>query len=97
MLIYPLVNFVTNSKLWSGHLTKVISINILQKQPKSFDKNLNIEVSSFEQVLKDGRETKIWLIRALIHFHSFKNKKGVLHNEFSSEKQLMNLELLKRH
>ena len=63
------------------------SIDILQKQQESFDKNLNIEVSSFDQVFKDDRETKIRLIRALIHFDSFKNKKRLLHNEFSSEKQ----------
>ena len=50
------------------------SIDILQKQQESFDKNLNIEASSFDQVIKDDRETKIRLIRALIHFDSFKNK-----------------------
>ena len=70
------------------------SIDILQKQQESFDKNLNI-ASSFDQVFKDDRETKIRLIRALIHFDSFKNKKRLLHNEFSSEKYLMNPELLK--
>ena len=52
------------------------SIDILQKHQESFDKNLNIEASSFDQVFKDDRETKIWLIRALIHFDSFKNKKN---------------------
>ena len=71
------------------------SIDILQKQQESFNKNLNIEASSFEHVFKDDRETKIRLIRALIHFDSFKNEKRLLHNEFSSEKQLMNPELLK--
>ena len=71
------------------------SIDILQKQQELFNKNLNIEASSFEQVFKDDRETKIRLIRALIHFDSFKNKKRLLHDEFSSEKQLMNPELLK--
>ena len=71
------------------------SIDILQKQQQSFDKNLNIEASSFDQVIKDDRETKIRLIRTLIHFDSFKNKKRLLHNKFSSEKHLMNPELLK--
>ena len=71
------------------------SIDILQKQQESFNKNLNIEASSFEQVFKDDRETKIRLIRTLIHFDSFKNKKRLLHDEFSSEKKLMNPELLK--
>ena len=71
------------------------SIDILQKHQESFDKNLNIEASSFDQVFKDDRETKIGLIRALIHFDSFKNKKKLLHKEFSSEKHLMNPELLK--
>ena len=46
-------------------------------------------------LIKDDRETKIRLIRALIHFDSFKNKKRLLHNEFSSEKKFMNPELLK--
>ena len=50
------------------------SIGILQKQQESFDKNLNIEAFSFDRVFKDNRETKIRLIRALIHFDSFKNK-----------------------
>ena len=70
-------------------------IDILQKQQESFYKSLNKEPYSLEQIFKDIRETKIWLIRALIHFDSFKNKKRLLHNEFSSEKQLMNPELLK--
>ena len=47
------------------------SIDILQKQQKSSDKYLNIEASFFEQVFKDNRETKIRLIRALIHFDYF--------------------------
>ena len=34
-----------------------------------------MEVSSFEQVFKDDLEKKIRLIRALINFESFKNKK----------------------
>ena len=54
------------------------SIDILQKQQESFNKNLNIEACSFVQDFKDDRETKIWLIRALIHFDSFKNN-----NKFS--------------
>ena len=59
------------------------SIDILQKQEKSFGKNLHIEASSFEQVLKDERETKIRLIRALMYFDLFKNKKRLLHSECS--------------
>ena len=35
------------------------SIDILQKQQESFDKNLNIEASSFEQIFKGESETKI--------------------------------------
>ena len=72
------------------------SIDILQKPQESFDKNLNLLLSSsFDQVFRDDREMKILLIRALIHFDSFKNKKRFLHNEFSSEKHLMIPELLK--
>ena len=51
------------------------SIDMLQKQQESFDKNLNIEASSLDQVFKDDRETEIRLIRALIHFDSLKRKK----------------------
>ena len=71
------------------------SIDILQKQQESFDKNLNIEASSFEQIFKGESETKIRWIRALIHFDSIKIKISLLHNEFSIEKQLLNPELLK--
>ena len=72
------------------------SIDILQKQQESFDKTLNLLLSSsFNQVFRDDCEMKILLIRAHIHFDSFKNKKRFLHNEFSSEKHLMIPELLK--
>ena len=76
-------------------IEKSNSIDILQKQQESFDKNLNIKASSFDQVFKDDRETNIRLIRARLHFDSFTNKKRLLHNKFSSEKHLMNPELLK--
>ena len=33
--------------------------------------------------IKDGREKKIRLVRKLLHFASFKNKKRPLVNEFS--------------
>ena len=52
------------------------SIDILQKQKESFNKNLNIEASSFGHVFKDDCKTKIRLMQALIHFESFKNKKN---------------------
>ena len=52
------------------------SIDILQKQKESFNKNLNIEASSFDHVFKDDCEMKIRLMQALIHFDSFKNKKN---------------------
>ena len=71
------------------------SIDILQKQQESFDKNLNIKASSLDQVFKDDRGTNIRLIRARLHFDSFTNKKRLLHNNFSGEKHLMNPELLK--
>ena len=72
------------------------SIVILQKQQESFDKSLNREISSFEQIFRNDPEMKIRLIPALIHIASFKNiKKRYLHNKFDSEKQLMNPELLK--
>ena len=34
------------------------SIDILQKQQESFDKNLNLEASSFDQVFKDDLKRK---------------------------------------
>ena len=50
------------------------SIDILQKQQKTLDENLQIKVTDCEQIFKDDRETKIRLVRALLHFTSFKTK-----------------------
>ena len=76
-----------------GNDVVIEDVNLLADQfcrkRELFDKNLNIETSSFVQVFKDDCKIKIWSIRALIHFDSFKNKQGFLHNEFSCEKQLI--------
>ena len=61
------------------------SINVLQKQQQLFGKNLNIQASECDQIFKDDRGTKIRLVRALLHFNSFKNKNRLLYNEFSTE------------
>ena len=71
------------------------SIDVLQKQQQLFDKNLNIQASECDQIFKDDRETKIRLVRALLHFNSFNNKNRLLHNEFSTENCILNPEILK--
>ena len=72
------------------------SIDTLQKQQQIFDKNLQMKITDCEQIFKDDRETKIRLVRALLHFASFKNKKRPLVNEFScDDNKTLNPEVLK--
>ena len=82
-----------DTSVFVGNDVVIEDVNLLADQfcrkRELFDKNLNIETSSFVQVFKDDCKIKIWSIRALIHFDSFKNKQGFLHNEFSCEKQLI--------
>lgn len=72
------------------------SIDTLQKQQQIFDENLQIKIKDCEQIFKDDRETKIGLVRALLHFAFFKNKKQPLFNEFScDDNKTLNPEVLK--
>ena len=71
------------------------SIDVLQKQQQLFDKNLNIQASECDQFFKDDRETKIRLVRAFLHFNSFKNKNRLLYNEFGTENCVLNPEIPK--
>ena len=76
-----------------GNDVVIEDVNLLADQfchkRELFDKNLKIETSSFVQLFKDDCKIKFWLRRGLIHFDPFKNKQSFLHNEFSSEKQLI--------
>ena len=57
---------------------------------------MQIKVNDCEKIFKDAREAKIRLMRALLHFASFKNKKRPLVNEFSyDDNETLNPEVLK--
>ena len=68
-------------------------INILQKQHQLFSKDFkyqDIRITNF----KDDPDTRIWLVHALIHFNSFKNKSRLLYNKFRAENLFATLELI---
>ena len=73
-------------------------IDLLQREQKIFDKNLDIKMKAYEHTFKDDLETKLQIIRALLHFGSFKNKNRSLCNEFSTDNNVkLNPERLKKY